>query len=92
MSCSLSRRLGALVLPTRGSSKKPFVAKAAGAGFVLKHEGDVYGRLRSLQGVYVSIFLSAFDLRGLKRTYYYESYESEVTMSTSCFCRTVEAV
>jgi serine/threonine protein kinase len=59
-----------------------FVAKAAGAGFVSKltHEGDVYGCLRPLQGVRVPVFLGAVDLRDLERTYYYDSYESEVTV------------
>lgn len=59
-----------------------FVGKATRAAFVpeLKHEGDIYGRLRELQGVLVPVLLGAVDLRELERTYYYEAYESEVNI------------
>ena len=51
-----------------------FISKGTVQVFVpdLEHEGQVYERLKDVQGVHVPVFLGAIDLRSLGRTYYYD--------------------
>ncbi|GAB0139112.1 hypothetical protein EsDP_00007327 [Epichloe bromicola] len=66
---------GALFQVTLLSLGYTFVSKATTATFTrnLEHEAKVYGRVRSLQGICVPVFLGAVDLRELGRTYYYDA-------------------
>lgn len=51
-----------------------FVGKGTIQAFIpdLEHEGDVYRRLKPIQGAYVPVLLGTINLRALGRTYYFE--------------------
>ena len=50
-----------------------FVSKGTVQAFIpdLEHEGTVYNRLQSIQGVHVPVFLGAINLQSMNKTYYY---------------------
>ncbi|KAH6988643.1 hypothetical protein EDB80DRAFT_756024 [Ilyonectria destructans] len=51
-----------------------FVCKGTVRAFIkdLEHEAAVYERLKSIQGVYVPVFLGAIDLRSMNKIFYYD--------------------